>query len=198
MVIAIDRPSIEEQIEALPADSLYEVVDGKVVEISHMGVLATSLVSILISLINAFAMPRRLGLAVGETLYQFRPDRPQRRPDVSFIAATQWPTNFRPDIDPPAFHAVPTLAVEVISPSNTATEIEEKRQEYFDAGVLSVWVVHPILRTIHVWSNRDECRVITTGGTLDGGTAIPGFQVKVDDLFAAMFPSSPASPNGTP
>lgn len=198
MVVVIDRPSVDEQIEALPADALYEVVNGRVVEIAHMGMLATSIASILVYLINSFSVPRRLGLAIGECLYQFRPDRPQRRPDVSFIAATQWPTNFRPDVDPPAFHAIPTLAVEVISPSNTATEIEEKRSEYFDAGVKAVWVVHPIGRTIHVWSNRDECRVISMGGTLDGGTAVPGFQVKVDDLFSAMFPATPTSVNGTP
>ena len=35
-------------------------------------------------------------------------------------------------------------------------------------------------------------------GTLDGGTAIPGFTVKVADIFARMFPTTPTTTNGTP
>jgi Uma2 family endonuclease len=191
-------PPINEQIRALPWDALYEIVDGQVVETEHMGVLAGTFANYLAYLINAFAIPRGLGTAFVEVIYRFRPELPQRRPDVSFIPAAQWPANLRPDVDPPSLHTVPSLAVEVVSPSNSSTEIEDKRLEYFKAGVKVVWVVYPIPRTIHVYSSRDDCHVVSADGTLDGGTAITGFQVKVADVFACMFPAQANPTNGTP
>jgi Uma2 family endonuclease len=198
MVVATVRPPIEEQIRALPWDALYEIVDGQVVEIDHMGVLAGAFANYLAYLINAFAIPRGHGTAFVEVIYRFRPELPQRRPDVSFIPAAQWPANLRPDVDPPSLHTVPSLAVEVVSPSNSSTEIEDKRLEYFKAGVQVVWVVHPIPRTIHVYSSPDDCHVVSADGTLDGAEAIPGFQVKVADVFACIFPAQENRTNGTP
>jgi Uma2 family endonuclease len=198
MSIATALPPIDDQIKALPSDALYEIVDGQVVEIEHMGMLAGSFANYLAMFINMYAFPRKLGTAFVEVIYRFGPNLPQRRPDVSFIPAAQWPANLRPDVDPPSLHTVPSLAVEVVSPSNTSTEIEDKRLEYFEAGVKLVWVVHPIPRTIHVYSSPNDSHVITADGTLDGGVAIPGFQVKVADIFACVFPAQANSTNGTP
>jgi Uma2 family endonuclease len=198
MPTATALPSIEEQLRALPPDALYEIVDGEVVEIKGMGMLAAAFANYLAFLINMYAFPRKLGTAFVEVLYRFAPELPQRRPDVSFVPANQLPANLTPENDPPSLHTVPTLAVEVISPSNTATEIEEKRREYFEAGILAVWVVHPVARTVHVYNSPDQARVIDEQGTLDGGAAVPGFQVKVADVFACMFPAAPAGTNGVP
>jgi Uma2 family endonuclease len=196
MVVANLLPSIDEQISGLLSNALYEIVNGEVVEVAPMGMLATSFASVLVSLINGYAMPLRLGLAITEGLYRFRADRPQRRPDVSFIPASRWPANVRRETDPPAMNAVPSLAVEVISPSNTAAEIEEKRLEYLEAGISVVWVVYPIPRTIYVHESPNDCRLIDENGVLDGGVAIPGFKVKVADIFACIPLNEPSSANG--
>jgi len=198
MSITTGLPSIDEQIKALPSDALYEIVDGIVVETEHMGMLAGSFANYLAMLINMYAFSRKMGTAFVEVLYRFGPNLPQRRPDVSFIPAAQWPANLRPDADPPSLHTVPSLAVEVISPSNSSTEIEDKRLEYFKAGVQVVWVVHPIPRTIHVYNSPDDCHIVSADGTLDGGAAISGFQVKVADVFACIFPAQANRTNGTP
>jgi len=195
MVVSTPLPSIEEQIKALPSDALYEIVDGEVVEIEHMGFLASTIASLLLSYINNFALPRRLGVGVSEGLYRFRPDLPQLRPDISFIPASQWPANLTADSDPPALETVPSLAVEVISPSNTAAEIEKKREVYFEAGVIAVWVVYPTSQSIHVYDSPNTSRVVRGNDILDGGKAIPSFQVKVAEIFQCMFPA-PKPTNG--
>jgi Uma2 family endonuclease len=197
MVVAIARPSIEEQLKALPPDTLYEVVDGSVREKPRMGMFAGSVANYLAIFINVYAYPLKLGAAFVEAMYRFRDDLPQRRPDLSFISADQWPGVLTGDSDPPSLHLVPSLAVEVISPTNSAAEIEEKRLEYFQAGILAVWVVHPLQRTIHVYTSPSECRVLSLADTLDGGKVIPGFHVKMADLFAAVTPPKPTTPNGT-
>src|SRR6516164_11669467 len=45
----------------------------------------------------------------------------------------------------------PVLAVEVLSPNDVIWEINEKIDEYLDAGVLVVWVVDPHDRTVTVY-----------------------------------------------
>jgi Uma2 family endonuclease len=40
------------------------------------------------------------------------------------------------------FELAPEISVEVLSPSNSAGEIEEKRALYFDAGATEVWICH--------------------------------------------------------
>jgi Uma2 family endonuclease len=189
MPINMPITSINEQIRALPPDTLYEIVDGEVIVAEPMGALGTIIAAMLTYFLNRFALSSGHGIALIEGLYCFDENLPQRRPDVSFIPAAQWPANLRPDADPRSLQTVPTLAVEVISPSSLAAEIEDKRLEYFEAGVKAVWIVHPIPRTIHVYSSPDDCHVISADGVLDGGAAIPGFQVKMADVFACVFPA---------
>ena len=38
------------------------------------------------------------------------------------------------------FPTAPEICVEVLSPSNTEAEIQEKRALYFDAGAAEVWI----------------------------------------------------------
>lgn len=198
MVVTTQRRTIDEQIRMLPSKSLYEIVNGNVVEISPMGMLAGTLANFLAFFINFYSMPRKLGTALVEALYCFHPARPQRRPDVSFVSAEQWSGALTGDTDPPSLYLIPLMAAEVISPSNTFAEIEEKRLEYFEAGIALVWVIHPLQRTIHVYDSPSSCRILSMDDTLDGGTAIPGFQIKMEELFAAVVVPSTNHTNGTP
>lgn len=86
--------------------------------------------------------------------------------------------------DPPEFECAPNLAIEVISPSNTATEIEIKRKEYFAAGVELVWVVYPNQSTVHVYDAANRCRILGDTEELDGGTVLAEFKIKLSELFA--------------
>jgi len=179
--------------QALGSDELYEIVNGERKEIPHMGALAGTLATMLVEFINAYARPRRLGLAVIEVLFRLRPGRPSRRPDVAFMALDRWPITDPSMDDPPEWDVVPNLAVEVISPTNSAVDTEEKLRDYFDAGVQLVWVIYPGLRRIYVYESRTQVRVFEENAELDGGTVLPGFRLPIADLFAAMV-LPPASP----
>ena len=47
------------------------------------------------------------------------------------------------DEDPVVFTRAPEICVEILSPSNTQSEIDEKRALYFDAGATEVWICAP-------------------------------------------------------
>jgi Uma2 family endonuclease len=81
-------------------------------------------------------------------------------------------------------NVVPDLAVEVLSPSNTKREMEQKRREYFLGGCRLVWEIDPVKRTARVYTAPDESKLVREKGTLDGGDVLPGFRLPLARLFA--------------
>jgi Uma2 family endonuclease len=81
------------------------------------------------------------------------------------------------------FPFAPDIAVEVLSPGNTAREIGEKIVLYFAAGARVVWVFNPKKRTAAVYTSPSEARTLGEQETLDGGDVLPGFSLQLSKLF---------------
>ncbi len=77
----------------------------------------------------------------------------------------------------------PDLVVEVVSPTDRWSEIEEKVAEYLGIGVRLVWLLNPRTRSVHIYRPSSEVRRIREGDTLDGEDVLPGFAVSVKELF---------------
>jgi Uma2 family endonuclease len=78
---------------------------------------------------------------------------------------------------------IPTLAVEVLSPSNTMEEIHEKVDDYLEIGIPLVWIVDPHLRTVTVLRPNGPPEMFNTTHTLDCDPHMPGFTIPVVKLF---------------
>ena len=166
----------------VPDDGLFEVVDGKLVE-KDVGTQQVEIAFDMAYAIAMFAKPRRLGRALTEMVFRIdRAKNLQRRPDASFVSDGRWPFRRRvPDV--PVWDMVPDLAIEVISPNNSADEVQDKRLEYFQAGVNQVWVVYPKHREIHVFTSPTQVRILTADQELDGGDLLPGFRLPLASIF---------------
>jgi Uma2 family endonuclease len=106
----------------------------------------------------------------------------RRRPDVAFVSYQRWPRNRRvPRAE--AWDVVPDLAVEVVSPSNTAEEILAKIREYFQASCLRLWVVYPAEEMVYVYQSPTQLRVLTRNDNLEGEDFLPGFRLPLAELF---------------
>jgi Uma2 family endonuclease len=77
----------------------------------------------------------------------------------------------------------PLWMVEIISPSDKAPAIRDKRQIYIQAGIL-YWEVYPQSKSIDVYAPGQPAQTIGMDGELDGGTVLPGFTLAVSELFA--------------
>jgi Uma2 family endonuclease len=108
-----------------------------------------------------------------------RPDT-VRGPDVAFVAAARLP---RDEIAHRFFEGAPDLAVEVVSPSDRADEVDEKVDSYLRTGVRLVWVVYPSTRRVAVHGPGGGVTVLTGSDALDGGDVVPGFRCPVAELF---------------
>lgn len=178
----------ERPIEQAPLESLYEVVDGIRVEKPPMAADAVWIASVLVRVLGGFAHANRLGRCVAEMLFELGEGRPRRRPDVSFVSYARWPRERKVTSDE-AWGVVPDLAVEVVSPTNSAREVQRRVREYFEAGVRRVWVVYPDERLVYVFRSARENRMLGDGDELDGEDVLPGFRMPVGELFEDVAPA---------
>jgi Uma2 family endonuclease len=76
----------------------------------------------------------------------------------------------------------PLWVVEVISPTDKAADIRQKREVYLRAGIL-YWEMYPQLERIDVYPPGQPARTLGIDDVLDGGDVLPGFQLPVRDLL---------------
>src|SRR6185437_2388615 len=79
---------------------------------------------------------------------------------------------------------VPVLVVEILSPSDTQEQVDEKIDGYLQAGVALVWVIDPHDRTVTIYHPGDEPGFVNVRQELSGDPHLPGFRVPVAHLFA--------------
>lgn len=160
---------------------LYELIDGVLVE-KVMGHFESRVAAVLVFLFETYRRSQNIGYVLApDGFMRLRPGR-VRLPDVAFIrwdrvAGGRVPRTPIPDV-------VPNLAVEVLSISNTRTEMARKRCDYFEAGVELVWQIDPDEQTFEVFTSPDDSVVIGVAGVVDGGTVLPGFELSVREFFA--------------
>ncbi len=80
------------------------------------------------------------------------------------------------------FEGPPDLAVEVVSPSETATVLHRKIDRLLSSGTGEVWVVYPETRTVQVF--RGAISETKHVGDIIQSPLLPGCQANVADLFA--------------
>lgn len=162
---------------------LCELIDGTLVE-KPVGHYESLIAARLIAALVAFVTPRKLGFVTGEAGMNRMASGNVRMPDVTFFSVDDLPDREFPKMPIPMLK--PTIAAEVLSPSNTAAEIRLKLRDYFQSGTRLAWVIDPETQTIDVYdrTSTKPLRVLVSTDVLDGGTVLQGFQMNVADLFA--------------
>jgi len=171
-------------VAALP-DGKSELVRGEVRMTPPAGAAHGGTSANFVMLLGVYVRQHRLGMVFGDsTGYELvRVPHTVRVPDVSFVRAERLP----PDgVRAGLFKFAPDLAIEVLSPSERASEVEEKLRDYISAGTAQVWVADPVRRTIMTVSGDAPVRWLAEGETLDGGTVIPGFACPVTAVFEGI------------
>ncbi|MBX3061837.1 MAG: Uma2 family endonuclease [Anaerolineae bacterium] len=103
-------------------------------------------------------------------------------PDVGFITKARLP--HRPEREAPV---PPDLAIEVKSPTDRVRPLRRKAEKYLEGGTRLVWLVFPEERKIEVYDlTAEDVFTIDIEGTLQGGDVLPGFTLKVADIFKSL------------
>lgn len=77
----------------------------------------------------------------------------------------------------------PTLAIEVLSPSDTVEGIQEKIEALLSAGTACVWIVDPHFETIQEYRKGRKSKLFTTDDEITVEPEMPGFRVAVSRIF---------------
>lgn len=174
--------SVEEFLR-LPEEDEYrlELVRGAVIREPRPGSRHGEVAVILAAALHQYVAAHGLGKVLGDTGYVLsRAERTVRGPDLSFVSAGRLPAGPLPWS---LFEGAPDLAVEILSPSNRAGEMEDKVAGYLAAGCRLVWVVDPVRRTVTVHEPGEQATSLLVSDTLDGGPVLPGFRLPLAELF---------------
>jgi Uma2 family endonuclease len=104
-----------------------------------------------------------------------------RAPDAAFVSKERAEKVGRTEKYWPG---APDLAVEVISPSDSFHEVQDKTLEWLSAGTIAVLVLDPAKCVATVYRGEGEVHVHSGEDVLDLDDAVPGFRVAVSGLFA--------------
>jgi Uma2 family endonuclease len=134
----------------------------------------------LMTLLNNFVRPRRLGRVYGSNAGYRLPNGDLRAPDVSFVRQERLPGGRSPKgfADYP-----PDLMVEVLQPGGRPGDVAYKLGEFFDWGTPLVWVIDSERQTVTVYRSLSDVQTLQAHDTLEGEDVIPGFSVRVGELF---------------
>lgn len=160
----------------------YELVEGELRIMSPAGGAHGEVASEIGHQIHSYVRLNKLGktFAAETGFYLQRNPDTVRAPDVAFLAKDRVPPQGLPEGFVPV---VPDLVVEVVSPYDTAAEVEDKTAAWLKAGVKVVWVVYPSSHRVLVHTAPDAIQVFLEDDLLDGGEILPGFQTPVRSLF---------------
>jgi Uma2 family endonuclease len=125
-----------------------------------------------------FVESNRLGAVAEEMDFRLAADT-VRNPDVALITAEHL-QNVDQDRSPVV--GAPALAIEIVSPSNTAQDMAKKTQQYLSAGSRVVWIIHPAIRMVEIHSAAGV-RKVREPEPLKEESLLPGFSLSLQYVF---------------
>jgi Uma2 family endonuclease len=159
-----------------------ELINGVIYPVELNGWKHGHITSLLLMYIHRHVMQQNAGRVTAPGTGYRLAEETVLAPDIGFVQDERLPDGLPDGFIPLA----PDLAVEVMSPGNSAGEMSRKVKLFFEHGTRLIWIVHPHDRQIDVYQPTDEGATVNFLGmddTLTGGDVLPGFTLKISDLF---------------
>jgi Uma2 family endonuclease len=179
------RATIDD-LYGVPDNAKAELVNGELVFMSPTGAGPGYAGDEIFASLREFARRTGLGKAVGDNK-GFHVDLPRREsfsPDAAFYVGPNPGMRF--------YEGAPVFAVEVRSEGDygptAEREMAEKRADYFESGTLVVWDVDLLAEDVvkvYRSSEPHHPTVYRRGQIAEAEPAVPGWTMRVDELFAA-------------
>ena len=164
-------------------DRLLELVEGIIIEMSKPkrihGVIVAWLTARIVNFVESSGL---VEVTTGETGFVLERNAYGRDTvrglDIAFVSSERLPTP--PDYT--WYEFGPDLAVEVISPNNKTADTHLKVTQLLKAGTSLIWLVYPETRAVEAHTAAGA-NTLYEDDTLSGGDVLPGFILRVADIF---------------
>ncbi|MDW8106850.1 MAG: Uma2 family endonuclease [Armatimonadota bacterium] len=172
------RRYTEQDLLQLPDDGRkYELVNGRLQVVptgakhGWIGLkLAGKVYAVLPDTMRAFDSSTGFRMASGNI----------RSPDLSVMSVSRLPAG---EVPTGFADGAPDLAIEIVSPSESLSDLLQKVGEYFESGAREVWLLFPERKQVYRLRAPLEIEVLNENDVLTGGELLPEFKVRVGELF---------------
>jgi Uma2 family endonuclease len=161
----------------------YELVRGELREMAPAGSEHGEVTVRVTWRLAQYVEAHRLGVVfAAETGFRIGTDPDTvRAPDVAFVTRARLDELGRVDGYWPG---APDLVIEVVSPNDRYTDVEDKTTDWLDAGARMVLIVNPRKRNVTVYRSRNDIVILGAEDRLTGGDVVDGWELRVGDIFS--------------
>ncbi|MBI3208172.1 MAG: Uma2 family endonuclease [Candidatus Solibacter usitatus] len=168
-----------EDLERIPDDGMHrEILWGELILLPPPKIEHANIARLIFKHLDAHVEKRALGKAYIEAGYKLSSGSGTwLQPDVSFLSKERLRKSGY-------VVGAPEVAFEIISPSESASDIESKNAAYFQAGATAVVLVFDKTRTVRVCSSNGVMQTLREGEILSLPEVLPGWELAVATIFS--------------
>lgn len=182
MISKTGRTYSADQLYTMPDDgNRYELIRGNLIVMSPAGSEHGRIASRILIRLGTHVEKNDLGETfAAETGFQIDSDPDTvRAPDAAFVSHERMSgvevNGYLP--------LAPDLVVEVVSPSDSSSDVEAKAEQWLKAGSLIVLVADPKNETLRAYRSTSEVQVFHSGETFCSNDVCGNWQLAVDEAF---------------
>lgn len=181
-----ERTYTPEEFETLPEfEELYELVEGKLVRKFMPGDEHGRIARTVMKRYDRLDPDETLGKLWSATTFDVGTGW-LPIPDLGYMIAARVPLK-----SPKSIKGVPDLVVEIHSPTDLRSKPErdlaaQKIREWQKVGVRIIWAINPQKQEVEVYypNQVKPVRTLTIKDELDGEDVLPGFKLRISELFS--------------
>lgn len=136
----------------------YELSEGELITLPRPGYRHGVILANVVRILSAVLDRKKYSIAGGDAGFMLKKD-----PKSATVRGADVAVSTRESIgkipDTGYLSRAPMVAIEVVSPGNTAVDMERKVNEYLSAGGLEVWLLYPDTSRLHVFRRKGEANV---------------------------------------
>ena len=110
------------------------------------------------------------------------PNGANRSPDVAFVVKERWEqlSSQEREVFPPI---APDFVLELMSPSDSLKDTQDKMQEYLDNGVKLGWLINRKKRQVEIYRQGKEKKVLDNPEFISGEEILPNFTLNLQSIW---------------
>jgi len=110
------------------------------------------------------------------------PNGADRSPDASWVKLERW-NALTPEQQKKFPPLCPDFVVELMSPSDSLKEIQDKMKEYRDNGAVLGWLINRKSRQVEIYRQNKEVEVLESPAAVSGEDVLPGFILNLESIW---------------
>lgn len=110
------------------------------------------------------------------------PNKADRSPDVSWVAKSRWEALTKEEREK-FIPLCPDFVIEIMSPSDRLSKVQEKMREYIHNGCRLGWLINRKKPEVEIYRPHQEVKILQVPQTLSGEDVLPGFVLNLQKIW---------------